>query len=775
MLKKMLKQSKGWTITFGLLYLCLIAATIYMLYSISLFKNIENLLRLVGAIFIVLVTIVLIIFSSRAILKNKKVSKIVLLIITLLYSFGLFFLAFNVHKVINKLKKVSTTTTTYSASLVTLADNEAETISDIGTASIGILSDEESVDGNQIPKQIIEKEKINQEQIKEYDDYVSMLRDLYEKKIEYIFLPSGYVIQFQSIEGFENIETETKTLHSDEKEVESAIVSTGSKIDRPITILLMGVDSTKENIKGASFNGDSLMLLTFNPHTLNTTILSIPRDTYVTLCSGKKNKITHAAWGGEKCMITTIQNFTGITIDYYVKINFKGVVKLVDALGGVEVDVPISFCEQNSDRSFYFQVCLEPGLQRLNGEQALALARHRKTINDFVRGQNQQLIVKGIMNQARNIDSIDTVYALLDTISNSLETNMTTEEILSFYDIAKDILSKSKETTKMDELIGIQRLYISGFNAMIYDYKGINLRLYNYVPYKGSVADVTNAMKVNLGLISPTIVKNFSFDVDVPYQETVIGKGTYYDTKLELLPTFIGYNKSEAIAYGNKYGINVEIETVKSEQNKDQVINQSIPAGTDISILSKNTVLTITVSDGTGKIETEDETTLPNFIGKLYNGTTISNFIKKHSTIRIVLVKVSEDDEGYDSSKKGEIISQDVKAGTELDGLIGKTIKLKYVDPGTEQEPDDSGDDNENNNPDSGSSNESNGGDNSNDQNNTPPGDSGNNSDNDSSTDSGNSSNQGNEGSTGSDAGGNNESSTPEEDTSTELPDELQL
>ena len=117
----------------------------------------------------------------------------------------------------------------------------------------------------------------------------------------------------------------------------------------------MGVDSEKEGIENSTFNGDSLMLLTFNPETLSTTMLSIPRDSYVPIAcfaGQRKNKITHAAWKGESCMIDTIQNFLDVKIDYYVKINFKGVVKLVDALGGVQVDVPYNLCEQNSNREW---------------------------------------------------------------------------------------------------------------------------------------------------------------------------------------------------------------------------------------------------------------------------------------------------------------------------------------------------------------------------------------------------------------------------------------
>lgn len=699
MQKKMMKSNKGWTVLFNILFVVLILASLYMLYSISLLNGIENKLRLIGAIAIVVITVLLILLSMRSVLKHQKKRRIVLVILILLYSILLVFVARNVHVIIEKLGRVSTTTTTYSASLVTLSTNKAEKIEDIGSSDIGMLKDETSVDGNQIPKEIMKKNKtISNNKVVYYDDYISMLNALYENKIDYIFLPSGYVLMFNSLEGFEHLETETKTLETLEKDVKSTIAKGGNKIDKPFTLLLMGVDSEKENIKGASFNGDSLMLITFNPTTLNTTIVSIPRDTYVPIAclNGRKNKITHAAWGGESCMMSTIENFTGIKIDYYAKINFKGVVKLVDALGGIDVDVPIDFCEQDSNRDFGNLICLNKGYQTLNGEQALALSRHRKTINDFIRGQNQQLVVKGLMNKAKSIRSIDTIYSLLDTLSNNMETNMTTNEILSFYNVAKEILEKSKETSNVDELLGMQKLYISGFDAMIYDYDsklnaGTRLRLYNFVPYDGSIKDVVNAMKINLELENPQMIKTFEFDVDEPYTETVIGKGTYKGTSLYLLPNFVGYNQSKAIAYGKEHGLKINVNTVSSAQNEGQVISQSLHDGMDLNAINKNVGLTITVSDGKGGTSTSDDekdVELPNFVGKLYNGTTLSNFLERNKTIRIILVKVSKGEKGYDASKKGQIISQDKKAGTELESLKGETITLKYIDPAEDKDDD---------------------------------------------------------------------------------------
>ena len=119
------------------------------------------------------------------------------------------------------------------------------------------------------------------------------------------------------------------------------------------------------------------------------------RDTFVAIScyGGTESKINSSAYGGTSCVVKTIENLTDIKIDYYVKINFTGVVKLVDDLGGVEVDVPIKFCEQDSQRrkSEEYRICLDKGVQVLNGEQALALSRHRKTLplGDFQRVQHQ--------------------------------------------------------------------------------------------------------------------------------------------------------------------------------------------------------------------------------------------------------------------------------------------------------------------------------------------------------------------------------------------------
>ena len=235
------------------------------------------------------------------------------------------------------------------------------------------------------------------------------------------------------------------------KENQDLILSSNKDFDEPLTFLLMGVDSEDNGLNAnAAFNGDTLMIITFNPTTLTTTMLSIPRDTYVPIAcrSNSYSKINSAAAYGTSCVVDTVSNFLDIDIDYYVKINFKGVVDLVDALGGIEVDVEAPtynadrydgmMCEQNSDRLFGDNlVCVEPGLQTLNGEQALAYARNRHLYigSDLDRIRHQQQVVEAIAQKALQFSSIKDLQDILNAISNNIATNMTTDTILSGYNV----------------------------------------------------------------------------------------------------------------------------------------------------------------------------------------------------------------------------------------------------------------------------------------------------------------------------------------------------
>lgn len=607
------KIKRSWMIGMLLLLFLNIGATGYFLYSLTLLGDIEKTLRIIVGIVLILLMVFFFFHLRKTARKKKKVRFTIDIILSIIYSAILIFIGGNIIKTIGKVGNVTARETTYSASIVTLSTNKATSINDISSSKpIGMIKDKKSVDGYQIPKQIIEDKGLKNK-IESYDNYTDLLADLYDEKIEYIFLPSGYQTMFTSIEAYKNIAEDTKVLYTQKKSVKQE-VSAGKSLKEPFTILLMGIDSDTNDLnQSSSFNGDSLMLITFNPTTLNSTILSIPRDTYVPIAcfNGKrKNKITHAAWQGEQCMMDTITGFTGIPIDYYVKINFKGAVQLVDALGGIDAEVPIGFCEQNSDRAWGENtICVDAGYQHLNGEQALAWSRHRKSagFDDFVRGQNQQLVVKAMLNKLKDVRDLDTVYKILDTVGTNMATNMTTNEILSLYNIGKDVLTRTKDMA-VEDVLSMQHLYISGADANIYDYSTINgqgtrMRLYNFVPYQESLDAVIETMKINLEMVEPKMTKTFSFDASVPYEENIIGKMSEGSTNLTLLPDFTGDSTSSVLSYGSAHGIKIIVKG-----SGTRVVSQSVPFGADVEFVK---TLTVTLGGGSTTVTTPKPTETP--------------------------------------------------------------------------------------------------------------------------------------------------------------------
>ena len=200
-----------------------------------------------------------------------------------------------------------------------------------------------------------------------------------------------------------------------------------------VSILFIGVDESEKRSQGDSNSrSDALLVATLNNKDKSVKLVSIPRDSYVYIpARDRKDKINHAhAFGGVPSTIETVEGMLDIPIDYYVKMNFNAFIEVVDALGGIEAEVPYKLTEldENDKRT----INLEPGLQELNGKEALALARTRKLDSDIERGKRQQMILKSIMKQATSVSSITKYGNLIDAVGDNMKTNMTFNEMKSF-------------------------------------------------------------------------------------------------------------------------------------------------------------------------------------------------------------------------------------------------------------------------------------------------------------------------------------------------------
>lgn len=265
-------------------------------------------------------------------------------------------------------------------------------------------------------------------------EFVSPRNDLYEKlktdELDAIIL---------SEEAKESLLVTYPNFLKETRMIQEIIIPTGVK-SQPVdvskecfNVLIMGVDIRED--EGDIYTPtrtDTLMVVTFNPSTMQANLVSIPRDSYVEIAgtNGTYDKITHAGLDGIGCTIETVENLLDIEINYYAKFNFNALVNLVDTLGGIQVDVQYSFQEQDSN-DVAGAINVTQGLQVLNGEQALAYARHRKTQNDHVRNESQQQVIKAILSKLASLETISKFDELMNVLANNMTTNFNREEIIA--------------------------------------------------------------------------------------------------------------------------------------------------------------------------------------------------------------------------------------------------------------------------------------------------------------------------------------------------------
>ena len=584
-MKKFLKKFNNTKLSIRLVYIFVSIIFIfsygYLFRSLLLLNNIETTLRVI-ALSVLGVLLLLYIIGNLLLLMSKKNKTVIFLsFIALLIAAVSLIGSLTINKVYGILDSMSKDKILYTTNMILLNDKEFSNTDDF---KVGILNNETDVEGNILPKEYIKKEKLKVN-VTEYDSNFELLEKLYGGELDAIFITSNYIIKFEGYEAYKNIENEVKVQFTYSKEMKNQdYIENPGTVDKPFTVLIMGVDSTSDVLNAnQAFNGDTLMLMSFNPNTLNATVFSIPRDTYVPIAclKGESSKINSSAAYGSTCVINTIENLVDIKIDYYVKINFKGVVDLVNALDGIDITVPekINFCEQNSKRSKKPDdlQCIKSGFQHMDGEQALAFARHRHTLpaGDFQRVQHQQLVVEAIANSAKNLKNVDAFFKVLDSISANIDTNMSTNQMMNLYNVGKSMIFSGNSGS----MINIQKTYLTGYDLTMY-VNNLRSSVYTFQYYEQSLEEIKHALKVTLELEKNEPVKTFNFSVNDTYEVPVIGKKYYTVKRQESIPNFknksIEYAKSWCEARGIEVFVNV---TTSEDYTNGTIINQSVRNG----------------------------------------------------------------------------------------------------------------------------------------------------------------------------------------------------
>ncbi|PFQ50746.1 LytR family transcriptional regulator [Bacillus cereus] len=219
----------------------------------------------------------------------------------------------------------------------------------------------------------------------------------------------------------------------------------------PFTILIMGIEDYATD--GQNGRTDSLMFATVNPKTKKVSLMSIPRDSRVPIVGkGKEDKINAAhAYGGEEMAIKTVEGFLKVPVDHYIKIDFQGFKGIVDAVGGVTVDVPFDFWER-SDVDYYKKIQFKQGQQNLNGEDALAYVRMRKQDpnGDYGRAARQRQLLAAV---AQKLNSTSTVFKIKDlttVVGKYIKTDIPISDGLALYNKLSGFDPSTIQTIKLE-------------------------------------------------------------------------------------------------------------------------------------------------------------------------------------------------------------------------------------------------------------------------------------------------------------------------------------
>uniref|UniRef100_A0A7C3MIL9 LytR family transcriptional regulator n=1 Tax=Dictyoglomus thermophilum TaxID=14 RepID=A0A7C3MIL9_DICTH len=205
-----------------------------------------------------------------------------------------------------------------------------------------------------------------------------------------------------------------------------------------INVVLLGVDERKDD-PGRS---DTIMISSLDLKNKKVYILSIPRDTRVNIPNYGYTKINHAyAYGGIDLSLKTIEEFIGIPIHYYVKVNFQQFEKFIDAIGGVDIEVEKRMYYR--DKTDKFLVDLNPGLHHLNGKEALGYVRFRHDLmGDLGRIERQQKFLKALFKQAKEKVNLINLPYYISLAGSILSTNISLMEGLviasKFLDITEE-------------------------------------------------------------------------------------------------------------------------------------------------------------------------------------------------------------------------------------------------------------------------------------------------------------------------------------------------
>ena len=426
------------TIFFIILSLIMVVFASGIIYQIIKLQVLPDKLVIPIILIIVLFTAIMLVllnFFTRGI-ATRIIYTFLIIAVSVVYGFGNFYL----YSTSKTLTKVTTQTgiVKNTVSVIALSSSSMSDVSDLNNAKVGSLKTI-GKEGTQKSLKDIKKNNVSVNN-KKYDNVPGLIKALYDGDVDAVILNEAYRSNVLELEGYNAFNDETKVIHQTvfyTNDTNDAL-AVSDITTTPFNILISGNDSFGKLDEVSRSDVD--MVVTVNPVTSTVLMTSIPRDSYVQeycedyACNyGANDKLTHTGIYGVDTTRDTIEQLLDIDINYTYRVNFTSMIDIVDALGGVDIDVD----EGMAVSKFYSDSTLEgvhEGTNHLNGKRALAYSRERKAYldGDSQRARNQQQVLQAMVKKATSPELLKNYSSILNAISGAFDTNMTSDEITSF-------------------------------------------------------------------------------------------------------------------------------------------------------------------------------------------------------------------------------------------------------------------------------------------------------------------------------------------------------
>ena len=409
----------------ALLSIVLLVLSGFAAYQIVTLNVLPSKLLLPVILMIVILNAILILlinFVTHAI-WTKVISVILVILVGCTMGFGNVYL-YETYSTLTSVTGAEKGSIKNTISVITKTDHD-EDIQSLKNEKIGVLRNIDSVG----TKKCQTKLKKYSFSYKKYDNLQALVKALYEDEVQAIVMNEIYRANVEEMEEYNGFSNETKSIYQ-------AVYYTNNKNDalvvdditkNPFTIFVSGND-TYGDIDELS-RSDVDMIVTVNPTTSTVLMVNIPRDYYVQTSYGN-DKLTHTGMYGIEETKQTVENLLGIDINYTFRVNFSSAEDIVEALDGVDIEVPKGMAVERLNADWALEGVHE-GWNHLNGARALAYARERHAYvdGDIQRAKNQQQVLEAIIKKAASSKILTNYTKLLKSFKNAFDTNMSTNEI----------------------------------------------------------------------------------------------------------------------------------------------------------------------------------------------------------------------------------------------------------------------------------------------------------------------------------------------------------